>query len=91
MDHQRLSGMGFMIRACEVKKGKRVSRVIGADRFLFRAPELWKNLLAVGGTKSAAWFGGRSEKGEPSQSMPFSVSAVPALVKDIVAIPRSVR
>jgi hypothetical protein len=49
---------------------------------LFRAADFWKNVMAMGGTKSAMWFNGApSRKGEPPQSTGYSIRAVPALVK----------
>lgn len=86
MDQQKLYGFGLPGNLYEVKQGKRVARIGGAG-FLFRANELWKNLAAIGGPGSARWMSsGQSVKGEPRQTMAFSVSAVPATVTNVTII-----
>ena len=90
MDFQHLNGLGEKPPNAppwiEVRHGKRVAGVVGGA-LLFRSPELWKNLMALGGPKSQRWFdAGVSEKGEPSQSTEYSVAAVPALIKQVAVI-----
>jgi len=84
MDFQGLNGLG-QGRVYEVKNGKRVARIEGAG-FLFRAPELWKSLVALGGEESVRRYGTTSKKGEPEQTMYHSVSAPPAVFKEFTVI-----
>jgi TldD protein len=84
MDFQCLNGMG-MGAAYEIKRGKRVARIANAG-VLFRAPELWKGLLALGGTASARRYGTQASKGEPEQTTYYSVTAPPALFKQLTYI-----
>jgi hypothetical protein len=90
MDQQNLSGLGFLGGMYEIKKGKRVSRCGGpgsATGFLFRAPELWKNITAIGGACSFMRYPlGKSVKGEPPQTVRYSVGAVPAVVKNVALV-----
>jgi TldD protein len=90
-DFQCLNGLGLSSTAYEVKGGKRVARLMGGHSgigVLFRSPEFWKNVLALGGPESAEFVGliGRSQKGEPAQSTDYSVSVVPAVVKQLAVI-----
>jgi len=84
MDFQGLNGMG-QGRVYEVKDGKRVAIVAGAG-FLFRAPELWKRLVALGGEASMRRYGMASSKGEPEQTTYHSVSAPPAVFEEFTVI-----
>ncbi|MHB2032731.1 MAG: TldD/PmbA family protein [Gemmatimonadaceae bacterium] len=84
MDFEAISGMGNGL-TYEVKHGKRVAIISGAA-FLFSAPEFWKGLKALGGSASARRFGRPSTKGEPPQSCAHSVTAVPAVVKQLALI-----
>jgi hypothetical protein len=72
-------------RIYQVKRGKRTAFIGGAG-FLFRAPELWKGLLALGGSASARRYGFTSSKGEPSQEVHHSVTAIPATFKQLTLI-----
>jgi TldD protein len=81
IDFQCLNGLGLLGGVTEVRQGKRIARIDGAG-LLFRSPEFWKNLEALGGPKSAHLLGGfSSNKGDPNQQTGYSVSAVPARVK----------
>jgi TldD protein len=84
MDFQHSSGLGTG-QAFEVKNGKRVARLNEAG-FLFRASDLWKGLLAVGGKGSSQRFGLRAMKGEPEQEHFASVTAPTAVFKQITLI-----
>jgi len=84
MDFQQLNGYAIG-RFYDVKKGKRVARLTGAG-ILFRAPELWKGLLGLGGPASARRFGAVSAKGEPAQATFHSVTAVPAAFKQLTVV-----
>lgn len=84
MDFQGLNGLGVG-RFYEVKDGKRVARLAGAG-LLFRAPELWKGLRALGGPESLYRYGMRATKGEPPQSAYHSVTAPPAVFEQLTII-----
>jgi TldD protein len=84
VDFQHLNGLGSG-KAYEVKRGKRTAQIAGAG-VLFRAPELWKGLLKVGGQASMRRFGTEAVKGEPVQKTFHSVTAPPALFKQLTLI-----
>ncbi len=80
MDFQQLNGFG--IGQCyEITNGKVTSRLANAG-VLFRAPELWKSLLGIGGPQTSLRGCFESPKGQPAQRAYHSVSAVPALFED---------
>lgn len=85
IDFQGLNGFGGGDRVYEVKGGKRVARIVGAG-FLFRAPELWKNLKALGGPNSVERFGLQTVKGQPTQTAFHSVTAPPALFTGVTVV-----
>jgi TldD protein len=85
MDFRRLTGQGHGEAVYEIRNGK-LGKPISGAAYLFRSPELWKDIVALGGPKSVMWRGFDTRKGQPSQLMRHSVAAVPALVKNIVAI-----
>jgi TldD protein len=81
MDFQCNTGQAKLGGVTEIQHGKRVANLTGAG-LLFRSPELWKNIQALGGSTSQEWIGGYgSVKGEPRQNTGFSIAAVPALIK----------
>ena len=84
LDFQGLNGLGLG-KFYEVKDGKRVARLVGAG-LLFRAPELWKALRALGGPESLQRYGLRATKGEPPQSAYHSVTAPPAVFEQLTII-----
>lgn len=84
MDFQGMTGLGVG-RVYEVKRGKRVA-LLNAAGILFRAPELWKALFAVGGKTSLQRYGMQTSKGEPAQYAYHSVTAVPALFRQLTLI-----
>jgi len=84
LDFQHLNGLGTG-RIYEVKKGKKVA-MLGGGGVLFRAPELWKGLYALGSSASARRFGRCAQKGEPAQAACHSVTAVPAAFKQLTLI-----
>lgn len=77
VDRQQLNGEINGEMVYEVKKGKRTKFVHSAEG-LFRAPELWKSLKAIGGQGTQIWSGSTLRKGQPSQECQFGVGAVPA-------------
>ncbi len=84
-DFQHLSGWSTSGRFYEIRRGKRVARLEGAG-LLFRAPTLWKSLVALGGARSLRWQAARAWKGEPPREWVYSVGAVPAQFKDITIV-----
>jgi predicted Zn-dependent protease len=78
MDQQNLNGMGYGVMR-EIRHGK-LGRYLQGGALMFRAPELWKNIVALGGPTSQQWFGMSRGKGQPRQSTGHSVGAVPAKV-----------
>jgi TldD protein len=84
MDFQSSSGLGTG-RVYRVKNGKRVARLNGAG-FLFRATDLWKSLGAMGGAGSLRRYGHAVSKGEPAQTTYHSVTAPPAVFKELTLI-----
>jgi TldD protein len=84
MDFQNLNGLALGT-TYEIKRGKRTA-VIASAGILFRAPELWKGLLALGGSGSARRYGTASGKGEPAQATYHSVTAPAAAYKQLTLI-----
>ncbi len=72
-------------RMYEVQGGRRVARLQSAA-VLFRAPELWKAVLALGGPASVEPIPVRMRKGEPAQETWHTVEAPPMLVRQLAVI-----
>lgn len=81
LDHQQISGYASG-KAYEVKAGKRVALITDAG-VLFRTPELWGGVLAMGSDKSALTVGAAQAKGEPQVVSYHSTSAPPAIIKEM--------
>jgi len=93
LDFNALNGMvienpeGGRTMFFEVKAGKKVARLQPrTTAVVVRAPELWKNVLAIGGRDSLRQIGGASTKGEPSQTSYHTVEAPPMLVKQLAIV-----
>jgi TldD protein len=84
MDFQNLNGLALG-NAYEIKRGKRVALIPGVG-LLFRAPELWKTLTALGGPASVERFGALNRKGEPSAVTSHSIAAPPAVFNQLTVI-----
>jgi TldD protein len=82
IDHQQLNGEGFGEMVYAIKKGKLAGTVSGAA-YLFRSPQFWKNLVALGGAQTSVTRGSQANKGQPQQTTAHSVTAVAAHVKDM--------
>ncbi len=80
LDFQQLNGFGIG-RCYEITNGNVTGRLANAG-VLFRASELWKSLLNIGGSQTLLRCGLGSQKGQPAQRAYNSVSAVPALFED---------
>lgn len=87
-DRQQLNGEINGSLVYEVRNGKR-TRYIRNSEVLFRAPELWKGLQAIGGARSVVWTGLTVWKGQPSQQHNFGVGGVPARFSGVPVTDRS--
>ncbi len=91
MDFNALNGMTMgdealpVTRYFEVRKGKKVARLKNCA-VMFRAPELWKSVLAFGGPESVLPIGVEMQKGEPAQTTWHTVEAPPILVRQMAVI-----
>lgn len=81
-DFQKLNGQGMPAIMYRVRKGK-LQEVIHGGGYWFRGPELWKDLLAIGGARSSCVRGLSSDKGQPQQTTPNTVTAVAAHFKNV--------
>jgi len=84
MDQQGLNGLA-MGTMREIKKGK-LGRYVDNGAIVFRAPEFWKSVQALGGKHTFQWSAASRSKGEPSQRTSHSVGAVPARIKQVSLI-----
>lgn len=85
MDFQQLNGWLNASQCYQVKNGKRNARIVGAGS-LFRAPELWKSLVQIGGESTREVFGQIARKGQPAQVAINSVAAVPIVCENVPAV-----
>ncbi len=85
LDFQQITGWTAGGRVYEIRKGKQVARLANAG-MLFRTPELWSNLVQLGGHESMRYFGLHSKKGQPEQTAVSGVYSPPCVVKDITVI-----
>lgn len=89
MDFQQITGFidasRIKSKAYQIKNGKRTAKLQGAGA-LFRTPELWGNVAAIGGANSLRMFGLDTSKGEPSQTSFHSVEAPSVLFNDVSVI-----
>jgi len=81
VDHQQ-NGCMCRSQLRKITNGK-LGPFITYAAVYFRAPQFWKNLLALGGPSSAQWYGFQTFKGDPQQTTFHSVRAVPAKIKDL--------
>jgi TldD protein len=82
IDRQQLNGEITGNMVYEVRNGRR-TRFVRGEETLFRAPELWKSLAALGGPRSRLWSGHVGRKGQPSQEYWCGVGSVPALFRRV--------
>lgn len=88
MDWMCANGYSFTAGATEIRRGKPVA-TIGILGLLFNTTQLWKSVEALGGAASAAPAAGypiASRKGDPVQQTLYSVSAVPARIKQVAVV-----
>jgi len=81
MDQQQLNGVGYAVLR-KIVNGALGPYIMNGG-VQFRAPELFKNLVAVGGASESRWFGMARGKGQPLQSTTHSVGAVPARIANV--------
>jgi hypothetical protein len=93
MDFNALYGMALLdmnfpiARFYQVKRGRKVARLPSEGvGILFRAPEFWKSLLALGGADSVQPVAVRAVKGEPEQETWHTVEAPPILLRQLAVI-----
>jgi TldD protein len=84
MDQQQLNGVGYG-RLRKIVNGKLGPYIAGAG-IQFRASDLWKNLVRLGGSSETRWYGMRRRKGQPEQQTTHSVGAVPARINTVNVI-----
>jgi len=83
-DQQVLNGYGSGEIVYEIVHGKLAGTISGAQ-FVYRSPEFWKGLVAVGGARSAQTFGQwRSRNGW--QGTLQSITAVPVLITGVAVM-----
>jgi TldD protein len=87
VDRQQLNGEINAEMVYEVRDGKRTKFVHSAEA-LFRAPELWKSLKAIGGPGTEYWSGASIWKGQPVQQCHFGVGAVPGYFEKLAVTDR---
>lgn len=75
LDFQLLNGV-VNGRCYQIINGKITARLGGAA-ILFRSPELWKGIRAIGGEQARRTYGLSMKKGQPSQTSYHTVDAVP--------------
>ncbi len=76
VDFQQLNGLAKPLACYEVVNGKIVSRLL-KGAIMFRSPEFWKGIIAVGGPGTERSTSGAESKGEPEQLSMHTVRAVP--------------
>lgn len=92
-DFQCLNGWASGNIVYEIRNGKLGNTIMGAQ-VLFRAPEFWKNVSAIGGVSSAETVGARSGSQaalrllglQSAYTIPHSVRAVPAQVSGLAVV-----
>lgn len=82
MDQQQLNGQGLGDMVYRIRKG-RLAGTVSSTAYLFRAPEFWKNLVAIGGPTTAAVRGMTVNKGQPRQESVHTVRAVAAHFRNV--------
>jgi TldD protein len=83
-DQQQLNAMGGKDALIyRVKKGK-LNGLVKDARYIVRMPDLWKNLVALGGEKSVETQGFTVHKGQPEQSLVHSVQAPAARFQNVI-------
>ncbi len=85
LDYQAKNGMIANATLREIVNGKLGDTLLGGG-ILFNSHELWNNVTAIGGPRSATVVEGNSRKGQPEQTCAYSISAVPMAVKNVSVV-----
>jgi TldD protein len=89
-DFNALNGLvlnGGSTLFAEIKRGQRVARFKSTKTaVVFRAPELWKGVLAIGGPESLKLSALERYKGEPLQVSKHTVETPPLAVRQLALI-----
>jgi TldD protein len=83
-DFQARNGYGYGVMR-EIVDGK-IGAMLDHAWLQFSAVEIWKNLRAVGGTPHVETVGLSHDKGEPTQTTSFSISAPPITVTNLTLV-----
>lgn len=83
-DFQQITGLS-RARTYEIRKGNRVARLVDSG-MLFRTPELWSNMVRIGGKDSVRYYGLEARKGQPEQLVNSAVYVPPAVFKEMTFI-----
>jgi TldD protein len=81
-DQQSLNGSAMGELVYEIIDGK-LGKTIHSAQVLYRSPEFWKNLVAIGGKSSVATYGFDRYRDDYQYQTANSISAVPAKIKDV--------
>jgi TldD protein len=83
-DQQQLNALGGRdAQIYKVTKGK-LDGLVSKARYIVRIPDLWKNLVALGGEKSVETLGFTARKGQPEQHAVHSVQSPAARFQNVV-------
>ena len=77
MDIQQMTGRGKGAQVYLVRHGK-LGALVSKSAYIFKSHDLWRNLVALGGSSTAASRGMPSSKGQPNQVALYTVNAVAA-------------
>lgn len=81
-DPQALNGNGTGTLVYEIRDGRLTDMVEGAN-YLYRTPEFWRNVVAIGGPDSSRRFGFNRSRNAKNDYAAHSVTAVPAKVVQV--------
>lgn len=84
MDFQQITGF-LRGKAYGLTKGKRTA-LLSNSGVLFRTPEIWNNVMQLGGANSLDRFGLSESKGEPRQAKAYSVTTPPVVFKEMTTV-----
>lgn len=85
MDFQGRNGQMRGMDVREIVNGK-LGDKIKVSAIMLESSSWWKNLVAIGGKQSMKSAAMKSVKGEPTQSVDYTVSTVPIIVKDATVV-----
>lgn len=84
-DQQVLNGYGMGQIVYEIADGKVVGTFSRAQ-YLYRSPDFWKNLIALGGERSAEAFGFERSRDSYDNRAAHTIVAVPAKVTGVAVV-----